>query len=424
MTGLVQVQKGPPSRSLRDHLHSFADGTAAREPLALYVHIPFCVRKCYYCDFNSGPASEEIRHQFVDALVQEIRNSPWKGSPARTVFFGGGTPSELNTPQLARITSALHEAFAFEEPLTTALPPHSPTSTPPPSEPEWTIECNPGTVTRESLAAMREMGFNRISLGVQTFHDHHLKALGRIHTAAEAAEAVAAARGAGFRRLNVDLIFCLPGQTLQEWKSDLEAAFDLEPEHLSLYNLTIEENTEFGRRHRQGILSLPDEDLSADMYEWTLDRCSVKGFEQYEISNFARAGEECRHNQVYWRQEPFIGFGPSAASYFEGVRWTNTGSMQRYLATAARDTGPERATEEKLPPVEAAGETIMLGLRTREGADIEAVAARYGLDAERQYGEVTRQLVEDGLAYREGTRLKLTRRGILLANAVCAQFLT
>ncbi len=426
-SSLIQLGGGPSVAATRAHSRAFADGTAARAPLALYVHIPFCVRKCYYCDFNSGPASEAIRNQFVDAVVAEIRTSPWKGSPARTVFFGGGTPSELNTAQLARITTALRETFAFSgqpKSLASTLPPHSPTSTPPHPEPEWTIECNPGTVSLESLRAMREMGFNRISLGVQTFQDHHLKALGRIHTAAEAAEAVTAARSAGFHRLNVDLIFCLPGQTFEEWKSDLEAAFALEPEHLSLYNLTIEENTEFGRRHRLGILSLPDEDLSADMYEWTLDRCSVKGFEQYEVSNFARAGEECRHNQVYWRQEPFIGFGPSAASYFDGVRWTNTGSMQRYLATAAHDTGPERATEEELPPVEAAGETIMLGLRTREGVDFEAVAARYGLDAERQYGEVTRQLVEDGLAYRDGRHLKLTRRGILLANAVCAQFLT
>jgi oxygen-independent coproporphyrinogen-3 oxidase len=270
---------------------------------------------------------------------------------------------------------------------------------------------------------MREMGFNRISLGVQSFHDHHLKAIGRIHTAAEAVEAVHLARRAGFRRLNLDLIFCLPGQTLEEWKRDVETALALGPEHLSLYNLTIEEKTEFGRRYRAGLMSLPDEELSADMYEWVMDRTAETGFSRYEVSNFALPGEECRHNQVYWRQEPFLGFGISAASYVDGLRWTNTGSMQRYLATAGRETGPDRATEERLPPREACGEAIMLGLRTREGVDLDAVAARYDLDPQRAFGDAVRRLAEDGLLEVEGSRLRLTRRGVMLANAVCAEFL-
>jgi len=382
-------------------------------PLAIYVHIPFCVRKCYYCDFNSGPASEDIREQYVDALVEEIRRSPWRGQPARTVFFGGGTPSELKTPQLRRITDALRESFSFESKPSTSLHPSV----------EWTIECNPGTVTVESLREMREMGFNRISLGVQSFHDHHLKSIGRIHTAAQAREAVASAREAGFERLNVDLIFCLPGQTFAEWKQDVESALALAPEHLSLYNLTIEENTEFGRRHRAGLLSLPDEDLSADMYEWTLDRMQDAGFVQYEVSNFALPGEECRHNQVYWRQEPSLGFGPSAASYLGGVRWTNTGSMQRYLATAPSERGPERGYEERLDPLTACGESIMLALRTYDGVDLPNVASRYGLDAEQAYGSIVRQLMADGLLEASGVRHTLTRRGIMLANAVCALFL-
>ncbi|MCC2668773.1 MAG: hemN [Armatimonadetes bacterium] len=405
-------------------------------PLALYVHIPFCVRKCYYCDFNSGPASEAIREQYVDVLVEEIRRSPWRGQPARTVFFGGGTPSELNTPQLRRVTDALRQTFVFEahgegtsksKSKTAAAeiptPEHLNTRTPERLTPEWTIECNPGTITVESLRDMRAMGFNRISLGVQSFHDHHLKAIGRIHSAAQAREAVAAAREAGFERLNLDLIFCLPDQTFAEWTEDVEAALALGPEHLSLYNLTIEENTEFGRRHRLGTLSLPDEDLSADMYEWTLDRMQDAGFVQYEVSNFALPGEECRHNQIYWRQEPSLGFGPSAASYVDGVRWTDTGSMQRYLATAGSERGPERGYEERLDPLTACGESIMLGLRTYEGVDLAAVAAHYGLDAEQTYGSIARRLVEDGVLARTGTRLTLTRRGVMLANRVCAEFL-
>jgi oxygen-independent coproporphyrinogen-3 oxidase len=376
------------------------------EALGLYVHIPFCVRKCHYCDFNSGPAPESIREEYVEALAAEIRASPWAGSPARTVFFGGGTPSELTPAQLGRITAALRESFDFAGPAV-----------------EWTIECNPGTVSEESLAAIRALGFDRISLGVQSFHDSHLRAIGRIHTAAEAREAVGQARRAGFARLNLDLIFCLPDQTLTEWKSDLEEALTLGPEHVSLYNLTIEEQTEFGRRRRLGLLELPDEDLSADMYEWALDRTAAAGFAQYEVSNFALPGEECRHNVIYWRQEPYVGFGVSAASYVDGLRWTATGSMQRYLRTAARPGGPERAGEERLEPRAACGEAIMLGLRTAAGADLADLARRHEVDIEAEWGAVLREFAADGLLLRQDETARLTRRGVLLANRVCAAFL-
>ena len=381
-------------------------------PLGLYIHIPFCVRKCHYCDFAAGPAPAAIREQYVETLVEQIRRSPWRGSPARTVFFGGGTPSELKTPELQRITEALRESFRMVPTEPPALP-----------ECEWTIECNPGTVTEISLAEMRELGFNRVSLGVQTFHDAHLRALGRIHNAQQAREAYAAARRAGFRRLSVDLIFCLPGQTLAEWQSDVEEALALQPEHLSLYNLTIESETEFGRRHRQGLLSLPDEDLSADMYEWVIDRLVGDGFELYEISNFAKPGEACRHNQIYWRHEPFLGFGLGAASYWEGRRWTSTRSMQRYLATALEPHGPETSVDEQLSPREACGEAIFLGLRTQDGADLPAICARYGQEEETEFGAAVRQLVADELLTRVGPQIRLTRRGLLLANRVCAEFL-
>lgn len=386
--------------------------------LGLYVHIPFCVRKCYYCDFASGPAPDTIREKYVDALIAEIRASPWRGSPARTVFFGGGTPSELDTAQLARITQALRTSFAFRVSAFSVSPWCDPVP------PEWTIECNPGTVTPQSLTEMREMGFNRISLGVQSFHDRHLKAIGRIHTAAEAVAAVGHARRAGFRRLNLDLIFCLPDQSLEEWQWDVERAVALEPEHLSLYNLTIEENTEFGRRHRLGLLALPDEDRSADMYEWVIDRLEDAGFEQYEVSNFARPGEACRHNQIYWRREASLGFGNSAASYVDGQRWTNTPSVHRYVESVRRCGASERAWEERLPPPRAAGEAIMLGLRTSEGVDLQVLGAELGLDLAAVHDRAVRRLTDDGLLICEGPRLRLTRRGVMLANRVCAEFLT
>jgi oxygen-independent coproporphyrinogen-3 oxidase len=381
-------------------------------PLGLYVHIPFCVRKCHYCDFAAGPAPAAIREQYVETLVEQIRRSPWRGSPARTVFFGGGTPSELKTPELRRITEALRESFQMV-----------PTEPPALTECEWTIECNPGTVTETSVAEMRELGFNRVSLGIQTFHDAHLRALGRIHDAAQAHEAYAAARRAGFQRLSVDLIFCLSDQTMAQWQSDVEEALALTPEHLSLYNLTIEKETEFGRRHRQGLIALPDEDLSADMYEWIIDRLAAAGYAQYEISNFALPGEECRHNQIYWRQEPFLGFGLGAASYWEGRRWTATRSMQGYLSSALETTGPETSTDELLSPREVCGEAIMLGLRTREGANLTALCEQYGVDEEAEFGAATRQLLADELLIRIGPQIRLTRRGLLLANGVCAEFL-
>jgi len=404
------------------HSRSLAAIPLSRKPLGLYVHIPFCYRKCYYCDFAAGPAPQQIREQYVDALLQEIRSSPWKGQAARTVYFGGGTPSELETPQLQRIVDALQDTFRFlPSDVPTSAPEHLNTRTPEHLHTtEWSIECNPRTVTEESLGAMVLMGFNRISLGVQSFHDHHLKAIGRIHDAAEAGEIVFAARRAGFRRVNLDLIFCLPGQTLREWQADVERALELGPGHLSLYNLTVEDKSEFGRRHRLGMLALPDEDLSADMYEWVIDRLAAAGLEQYEVSNFARPGEECRHNRIYWRQEEYLGFGLAAASYLGGARWANTRSMQRYLATAG--ASPERSLEERLSPGAACGEAIMLGLRTAEGIDLEGTALRYGLPGE-AYRKTAVRLIEEGLLNAVGRRVRLTRRGILLANSVCAEFL-
>jgi oxygen-independent coproporphyrinogen-3 oxidase len=382
-------------------------------PLGLYVHIPFCVRKCHYCDFNSGPVAEESRERYLEALCAEIRNSPWAGEPARTLFFGGGTPSELTTPQLTQIVTALRDTFPFH----THTPTHPHTHTP-----EWTIECNPGTVTPGSLREMRELGFNRVSLGVQSFHDHHLEYLGRIHSAADAEEAYGWVRAAGFDNVSVDLMFGLPHHTMEEWQRDVERALALCSEHLSLYGLTIEKGTDFGRRHARGELPLPDDDTAADMYEWIMDRLDAEGFEQYEISNFARPGRRCEHNRIYWRHEPFIGFGVSAASFAGGARWTNTGNMHRYVATAP--TGlPDWASEERLEGREAAGEAMMVGLRTKEGVNLSALSRHYGLDWLETFGPAIERLTGYGLLTREGDRLRLTRRGILLANEVCAEFL-
>jgi oxygen-independent coproporphyrinogen III oxidase len=372
-------------------------------PLALYLHIPFCVRKCFYCDFNSGPSQPEQREAYVDLLCREIRQSPWAGSPARTVFFGGGTPSELSPAQLARINAQLRETFQIA------------------TEAEWTLEANPGTVTRSSLAEIRQSGFNRISLGVQTFHDHHLRSIGRIHTADEARQAFRWAGEAGFGSRNIDLIFGLPEQTVPEWATDLEEVVALRPEHVSLYGLIVEEKTEFGRRHAAGRLPLPDEDTAADMYEMTLDCLASAGYEQYEISNFALPGHACRHNVVYWRNEPYLGFGISAASFLEGERWTNTASLRDYRGRiGAGESGAEPG--ERLQGRAAVGEALMLALRLNAGADLREMSIRYECDVASLFREEVARFVNLGLLQWESpNRLRLTRRGLLLSNNVFAE---
>jgi oxygen-independent coproporphyrinogen-3 oxidase len=393
-------------------------------PLGIYVHIPFCVRKCYYCDFNAGPASQAARERYVVALCCEIlygcrrrghstgddgrrRSEEARFEPIRkrvdTIFFGGGTPSELATEQLERIVWALREAFAVDE------------------EVEWTLEANPGTVTPASLAAIRAMGFNRISVGVQSFHDHHLQRLGRIHSAAEAEDAFRWAREASFASRNLDLIFGLPHQTAAEWERDLERAIALKAEHLSLYGLTIEKGTLFGRMHAADQLLLPDEDLSAQMYEHALDRLAEAGYEQYEISNWALPGHRCRHNMRYWRNEPSLGFGVSAASYMDGVRWKNVADWNRYeeRATAGLSCIAE---EERLEEERAAGEAVMLALRTRDGADLRSLSTAYSCDLDRQFAPAISRMKEYGLLEEADGRLRLTRPGLLVADRVLCEF--
>jgi oxygen-independent coproporphyrinogen-3 oxidase len=372
--------------------------------IGIYVHIPFCVRKCFYCDFNSGPASEAARESYVEALRGEILQSPYRDQTARTLFFGGGTPSELNGSQLGAIVTALREAFRFEP------------------DAEWTLEANPGTVTPASLAEIRDLGFNRISLGVQSFHDHHLVSLGRIHTAAEAVQAFRWAGEAGFASRNIDLIFGLPNQTMAEWESDLARAVSLGPEHVSLYGLTIEAGTEFGRRHDAGQLPMPDEDTTAEMYEQTIDTLAAAGYEQYEISNWARPGHRCRHNQIYWRNEPYLGFGLSAASYVDGARWTNVGNPRVYAERVAEGLSCLQS-EERLTGAHAAGEAVMLGLRTRDGVNLDELSGHYGLDLRRHFDDAIRRMTAHGLLEETGERLRLTRPGLLLSNTVFCEFL-
>jgi oxygen-independent coproporphyrinogen-3 oxidase len=330
---------------------------SAALPTAAYIHIPFCKSKCFYCDFNSYPGQEGLRAEFVDALVKEINAAIDSKNPLETVYFGGGTPTLLSAEHLLRILEAIRAKFGISP------------------DAEVTIEANPGTVTPETLAALRNGGFNRLRIGVQSFDDQTLQILGRIHSAKEAQRAFLEARKANYGNISIDLMYALPDQTISNWESTLQKALELSPEHISLYELSIEEGTHFGNLRSRCMIQLPDEDLQLEMYQMAIDRLTSAGFEHYEVSNFARPGRRSRHNQVYWRNEPYYGFGAGATGYVQGIRYTNTATPRDYI-DQVNASGRAVATEESLTGRESMGETIMLGLRMLDGVDTFAFEHR------------------------------------------------
>lgn len=320
-------------------------------PLAVYVHIPFCPSKCGYCDFNSFALEGEIVDRTVRAIIQEILTSPHRGRPAKTVFFGGGTPTFLSAAQLGEILHAVTEVH------------------PPVASCEITSEANPGTVDAEKFRGMRAAGFNRLSLGAQSFHPGDLMRLGRVHQAHEVGLAVKAGREAGFDNLNLDLMFALPGQSPKAWQHNLDLALSLKPDHLSLYCLTIESNTRFNRLNQRGMLHLPDDELQTQMYEQACESMAQAGLQQYEISNF---GRPCEHNLCYWRAEEYAGYGPGAVGRVGMLRTTKMKHPERYCE--AVETGGELCCDQEVLTEEMLQrEMLMLGLRLNSGIDPRAV---------------------------------------------------
>lgn len=376
----------------------------AKTAYGIYVHIPFCASKCPYCDFVSGVVSESRKKKYLTALQNEIIASPFSGSLAETLYLGGGTPSELRSGELKTLIGTLTQTFSF-----------SPGA-------EWTIECNPGSTVSSFLREAKLLGFNRISLGVQSFSSHQLERLGRGHKAEDSLSAYAAARDTGFELINLDLIFGIPGQTLDEWRDDLQGALRLGPEHLSLYSLSIESGTEFGDLMRAGLLSPLRSDLSADMFELALDLTAREGYLQYEISNYSRERCECRHNLRYWRNEAYLGFGLGAASFDQGVRWVNTSDWARY-ESSSKNGAVERASQEKLNVRKALAEEVMLRLRTRWGFSPRILSKKYACDFWATLGAPAKLFQADGLLEISDDQVRLTRKGILLADEVCATFL-
>ncbi|HVT13937.1 MAG TPA: radical SAM family heme chaperone HemW [Fimbriimonadaceae bacterium] len=361
-------------------------------PLAVYVHTPFCPSKCGYCDFNSYAMQGEIMELTTRAIVAEIENSPWRGRPAKTIFFGGGTPTYLEERQLLSILEAVLDTH------------------PPVEGCEITSESNPGTADADKYAAMRQAGFDRLSLGAQSFLDEDLIRLERVHKSSEIERAVRLAREAGFDNLNLDLMFALPHQSLAGWRRNLDRAIELQPEHLSLYCLTIEPNTTFYKKHLRGQLALPDDEAQVAMYEECFDRLASEGFTQYEISNFAKPGRECRHNLCYWRAEDYAGYGPGAVGCVGQRRYTNLKHPERYCA-AVEEGQPLAFESEELTAETLRTERIMLGLRLNEGLVEE-------LD-ERALGRV----VSKGWVEREGGIVRLTRAGRHFCSEVALELI-
>ena len=370
-----------------------------------YVHIPFCVRKCAYCDFNSysGYTDAHIA-RYVRALSQEIRQAEATSGPVDTLFFGGGTPTAIPATDEAALLRAVLDTL----PVT--------------PDAEITTEANPGTMDVAHLETLRAAGFNRISFGVQSFDAGLLKTLDRIHSAEEAKNAVRAARAAGFDNVSLDLMFALPRQTLAQWRTRWTRRWRLETDHLSLYSLIVEEGTGFWTLREKGRLPLPEDDLAAEMFQMAIDAAQDAGYAQYEISNFARPGRECRHNLHYWRNEPYYGFGCGAVAYQDGARRMNLKSPAKY-AEAVEAGGDLTLSSETLSRAETMAETMMLGLRlTQEGMDCSRFAARFGADPRALYACDVETFVRRGLLEVAGDHLRLTPRGVFLASDVMMAF--
>ncbi|MGO9526258.1 MAG: radical SAM family heme chaperone HemW [Verrucomicrobiia bacterium] len=360
----------------------------------LYVHVPFCAAKCNYCAFYSEAGSAAKMDDYIDALLLELDRYASELAP-KTIFFGGGTPSLLPTPLMRRILEAIGGRNSSRDVS------------------EWTIECNPSTVSADKATLFREFGVNRISMGVQALDDGLLDKIGRVHSVTGAVKSYERLREAGFQNINLDLMFGLPGQTMEHWKKTLAKAIELQPEHLSTYCLILEEDTPFWSLLQQGLIK-PDEELELAMYETAMELLAAAGYRQYEISNFAKPDRECAHNIAYWEGKDYIGLGPSACSTVGDKRWQNAPDTDRYIA-AMRTGERALAYEEPLTPELRAAERAAFGMRMNAGVPAELLRGRW----DKQVAE----LLSADLVQWSHDRLQPTKRGILFADEVASQFM-
>ena len=377
-----------------------------KKDLGLYIHIPFCVKKCEYCDFLSWNAEEEERQQYVAALLSEIESYREfaKGYRVSTIFIGGGTPSVLLPKQMEDILQKIYEIFELER------------------RPEITVEVNPGTVDEEKLQCYKENGVNRLSMGLQSVKDEKLRLLGRIHTYQEFVESYELARKAGFDNISIDLISSVPGQTLQEWKEELETAAAQNPEHISVYQLIIEEGTPFYEKYAEHPELLPDEETSREIYLWTGKFLKEAGYEQYEISNYAKPGKESRHNLKYWEREDYLGLGLGAASMVRNIRMSNTKDMRTYLERCDK---PKTMREDVqfLEEPRQMEEFMFLGLRKTRGVSKKEFKRIFGREMDMVYEKALHKCLENGMLLEHKDRIFLSEEGTLLSNMVLSEFL-
>ena len=382
-----------------------------KKKLGIYVHIPFCIRKCLYCDFLSDTADTNVRKQYIEALINEIDSCPLKDVDYKsqysvdTIFFGGGTPSVLEADQIDEIMKAL--AFRFDISKTS----------------EITIECNPGTATKKKLEGYKKAGINRISIGLQSANDEELKTLGRIHDYAQFLETFEIARLVGFDNINIDLMSAIPGQSLDSYKDTLLKVISLKPEHISSYSLIIEEGTPFYDMYGDNGPDEPDEDTEREMYYMTERLLNEAGYHRYEISNYSLDGYECRHNSSYWTGTDYIGLGIGAASLIDGIRYSNTSDMYSYMKASLKAL--EIPTEEyrSLSVNERMEEFMFLGLRMIRGISAKEFKERFGRNIYEVYARPLEKLSKDGLIMINGDNIRLTSQGIDVSNMALANFL-
>ena len=373
------------------------------EKLGIYIHIPFCKSKCFYCDFNSYANHEELVDVYVDALKKEI-NSANDNRVVPSIYIGGGTPSYIDGKYIAEILELIRAKFNVS------------------TDAEITIEANPGTVDRNKLNIYKDYGVNRISFGLQTCQDKLLKSIGRIHTFEEAKSGYLLARECGFSNISLDLMFGLPGQSMDDLRYSLERIIELNPEHISTYSLKVEENTVFGKQQREGKLILPDEDLERKMYYSIKNELKIVGYEHYEISNFAKKSYQSRHNNSYWEGQDYLGFGAGASSLYNNLRYSNEGDIRKYIDKISNNE-QFYEIEEILDEKAKLSEAMILGLRKLKGVSKIDIKEKLGYDILEVYSDEITKLLRLGLLIQEGDRIRLTDKGLDLANQVFMEFI-
>ena len=371
------------------------------KPSSAYVHIPFCTQICYYCDFSKVFIKNQPVDAYLEHLIQETRS--YEIGKLRTLYIGGGTPTALSAQQLAYLLTELPKVMDLSE------------------VEEFTIEANPGDLDPDKIAVLKDSQVNRVSLGVQTFDNKMLKKIGRSHKEQDIYDNIRHLKQAGFDNISIDLIYALPGQTMDQVKENVAKAIDLDIPHMSLYSLILENHTVFMNRMRRGKLPLPKEELEAEMFEYIIEELEKAGFEHYEISNFSKPGFESRHNLVYWDNAEYYGLGAGASGYVDGIRYKNHGPIRHYLE--AVEAGKARITEEYLTLEEKMEEELFLGLRKKTGVSKARFEEKFGVSFDQRYGQVVASLTEQGLLVPDDKQVRMTKRGLFLGDTVAEKFI-